>query len=303
MSVPANTHVAVLMGGWSAEREVSLVSGRAVIKVLEELGYRVTGVDVDRDVAAQLAALDVDVVFNALHGRWGEDGCVQGLLEVMNLPYTHSGVLASAAAMDKSLARRLFKSVDIPVAEGVVVTRAQLMQGEPLPRPFVVKPLNEGSSVGVLIVHEGDGPLDAGNGSPDDRLLIEVYVPGQEIQVAVMGERVLGAIEIRPRRGFYDYDAKYTEGLADHLMPAPLSPDAYARVLDYADRAHRVLGCRGVSRSDFRYDPERDHMVILETNTQPGLTPLSLVPEIAAHSGIGFADLVTWLIEDAGVQR
>jgi D-alanine-D-alanine ligase len=297
-------HVAVLMGGWSAEREVSLVSGQAVAKALDEVGYKVTPVDVGRDLAQVLTKLKPDVAFNALHGRWGEDGAVQGLLEVLGIPYTHSGVLASAVAMDKPVAKHLFAGAGIPCADGVVVERESLLNMEPLPRPFVVKPLNEGSSVGVAIVQPGDNWTAA----DDERLLpsrvlVERYIPGREIQVAVMDGRALGAIEIRPKKGFYDYAAKYTAGLADHLMPAPLSEDAYDRVMDYAQRAHQALGCRGVTRSDFRYNEDEDTFYILEINTQPGMTPLSLVPEIAAHSNITFNDLVAWLVEDAGVER
>jgi len=298
-----NGHVAVLLGGWSAERDVSLVSGKAVARALGNRGFKVTEIDVDRDVAEQLAALQPDVVFNALHGRWGEDGTIQGMLEILGLPYTHSGVLASAAAMNKPLAKRLFDSVGIPTAEGVVVSREQLLTEEPLPRPFVVKPLNEGSSVGVRIIETNDDRIDDPAWPLADELLVERYIPGREIQVAVLGDQALGAIEIRPKTGFYDYNAKYTEGLAEHLMPAPLPREAYARVLDYALRAHQVLGCRGVTRTDFRYDAASDGFFILETNTQPGMTPLSLVPEIAAHAGMSFEDLVVWLVEDAGVQR
>ncbi len=297
------THVAVLLGGWSAERDVSLVSGKAVSKALGNRGFKVTEIDVDQNIAQTLGALAPDVVFNALHGRWGEDGSIQGMLEILGLPYTHSGILASAAAMDKPLAKRLFQSVDIPVADGVVVSREELLAAEPLPRPFVVKPLNEGSSVGVRIVREGENSVEEAGWPLADELLVETYIPGREIQAAVLEGDALGAIEIRPKRGFYDYDAKYTAGLAEHLMPAPMAEAAYGRVLDYAVRAHDVLGCRGVTRSDFRYDEERDALYILETNTQPGMTPLSLVPEIAAHAGIGFEDLVIRLIEDAGVQR
>jgi D-alanine-D-alanine ligase len=297
------THVAVLLGGWSAEREVSLVSGKAVSKALGNRGYRVTEIDVERDVGERLTELKPDVVFNALHGRWGEDGCIQGVLEVLGLPYTHSGVLASSIAMDKPLAKRVFETDGIPVPEGVLISREDLYRQEPLPRPFVIKPLNEGSSVGVRIVREGDNSLEDGAWPLEDELLIERYIPGREIQVAVLNGRALGGIEIRPKSGFYDYDAKYTAGLADHLMPAPVEAEIYARFLDYAERAHNVLGCRGVTRSDFRYDEENDAIYILEINTQPGMTPLSLVPEIAAHSGLGFEDLIVALIEDAGVQR
>ncbi|RIK95475.1 MAG: D-alanine--D-alanine ligase [Proteobacteria bacterium] len=293
-------HIAVLMGGWSAEREVSLVSGKAVSKALGELGFSVSEIDVQRDIAAVLARLKPDVAFNALHGRWGEDGAIQGLLEILNIPYTHSGVLASAVAMDKPVAKHLFAGVGIPCAEGRVLSRDDLLQAEPMARPFVVKPLNEGSSVGVHIVQPGD---DWDLSDTPARVLVERYIPGREIQVAVMDGRALGAIEIRPKSGFYDYAAKYTVGLAVHVMPAPLAAKAYDRVLDYAERAHRVLGCRGVTRSDFRYHEAEDEFYILETNTQPGMTPLSLVPEIAAHKGISFANLVAWLVDDAGVQR
>lgn len=293
-------HIAVLMGGWSAEREVSLVSGKAVSKALGELGFSVSEIDVQRDIASVLARLKPDVAFNALHGRWGEDGAIQGLLEILNIPYTHSGVLASAVAMDKPVAKHLFAGVGIPCAEGRVLSRDDLLQAEPMARPFVVKPLNEGSSVGVHIVQPG---VDWDLSDTPARVLVERYIPGREIQVAVMDGRALGAIEIRPKSGFYDYAAKYTVGLAVHVMPAPLAAKAYDRVLDYAERAHRVLGCRGVTRSDFRYHEAEDEFYILETNTQPGMTPLSLVPEIAAHKGISFANLVAWLVDDAGVQR
>ena len=299
-------HVAVLMGGWSAEREVSLVSGRAVAKALAARGFRVTEIDVGRDLGRKLAEVKPDVAFNALHGRWGEDGCVQGLLEIMGIPYTHSGVKASADAMDKPTAKRLFHDAGIPCARDVIVSREDFRTGDPLPRPYVVKPLNEGSSVGVRIIQPGDNSLhdDENFWSQTSRLMVETYIPGREIQVAVMGERALGAIEIRPKSGFYDYAAKYTAGLADHIMPAPLAPDVYRQVMDHALRAHQVLGCRGVSRSDFRYnDTGPGLLYILEINTQPGMTPLSLVPEIAGHAGIGFEDLVSWLVEDAGVER
>lgn len=302
-------HVAVLMGGWSTEREVSLVSGAAVAKALRARGYRVSEVDAGRDLGVRLAALAPDVAFNALHGRWGEDGCVQGLLEVMGIPYTHSGVRASANAMDKPTAKRLFEEVGIPCARGVIVSSSDRERGDPLPRPYVVKPLNEGSSVGVKIVQEGDNcPLAEDSfWAANPSVLVETYIPGREIQVAVMGDKALGAIEIRMKRGFYDYEAKYTAGFADHVMPAPIPEADYRKVLEHALAAHRVLGCRGVTRSDFRYDDTSGSgygdLYILEINTQPGMTPLSLVPEIAGHAGIGFEDLVSWLVEDAGVER
>ncbi len=296
-------HVAVLMGGFSAEREVSLVSGEAVTKALKEEGYRVTPIDVGRDIAAVLTALKPDVAFNALHGRFGEDGCIQGVLEFLQLPYTHSGVLASAVAMHKPTAKRVFATADLPCPEGDVLLRHQVLKGGLKP-PFVIKPLNEGSSVGVRIIFDGDNlaPLEGANWPFGDEVLVERYIPGREIQVAVMGDRALGAIEIRPQGRFYDYEAKYTAGRAVHLMPAPIHPDAYERALDIALTAHRIVGCRGVSRADLRYDDtsgEPGDFYLLEINTQPGMTPLSLVPEIAADVGVGFGALVRWLVENA----
>ncbi len=304
-------HVAVLMGGWSAEREVSLVSGAAVVEALEQLGHRVSPIDVDRNAGREIAELAPDVVFNALHGRYGEDGCFQGLLEILGIPYTHSGVLASALAMDKPVAKTLFAREGLRCAEGRVVHRDEVQAGQVMEAPYVIKPLNEGSSVGVKIVMNGD------NRQPDtdtswafgEEVLVERYIPGREIQVAVMGDAALGAIEIRPKGRFYDYQAKYTEGFAEHLMPAPMAPERYRESLDIALRAHEALGCRGVSRADLRYDDEAGEngkdggFYLLEINTQPGMTPLSLVPEIAAHSGIGFVELVEWMLEDAGCQR
>ena len=296
-------HVAVLMGGFSAEREVSLVSGEAVTKALKEEGYRVTPIDVGRDIAAVLTALKPDVAFNALHGCFGEDGCIQGVLEFLQLPYTHSGVLASAVAMHKPTAKRVFATADLPCPEGDVLLRHQVLKGGLKP-PFVIKPLNEGSSVGVRIIFDGDNlaPLEGANWPFGDEVLVERYIPGREIQVAVMGDRALGAIEIRPQGRFYDYEAKYTAGRALHLMPAPIHPDAYERALDIALTAHRIVGCRGVSRADLRYDDtsgEPGDFYLLEINTQPGMTPLSLVPEIAADVGVGFGALVRWLVENA----
>jgi D-alanine-D-alanine ligase len=300
-------HVAVLMGGWSAEREVSLVSGAAVAQALEARGYRVSAIDVGRDVAQVLARTKPDVCFNALHGRFGEDGAIQGLLELLAIPYTHSGVLASALAMDKPMAKRLFRDAGVPVAEGRVLRRDEVLRGEIMAPPFVIKPLNEGSSVGVCIVLPGDNFVAARDlpWSYGDRVLVERYIPGKEIQVAVMGERVLGAIEIRPKGRFYDYEAKYTAGKAEHLMPAPIPPEDYGEACRLALLAHQTLGCRGVSRTDMRYDDSggTGQFYVLEINTQPGMTPLSLVPEIAAHDGISFEDLVVWLVEDASCDR
>ena len=297
------THVAVLKGGWSAEREVSLVSGTAVERALAEGGYRVSGIDVTRDLATVLAETGPDVVFNALHGSIGEDGCVQGLLEVMGLPYTHSGVRASALAMDKPVAKRLFADAGLVCPEGRVMCRAEIAAGAAGAPPYVIKPLDQGSSVGVHLVFSGDNAVLLNGDWPfGEEVLVERYIPGREIQVAVMGERALGAIEIRPKGRFYDYEAKYTDGRADHHMPAPIHPNAYAEALEIALTAHRTLGCRGVTRADLRYDDttgEPGRFYLLEINTQPGMTPLSLVPEIAADAGISFGELVCWLVENA----
>ncbi len=305
--------VAVLMGGPSAEREVSLVTGKACATGLREAGYDVFEIDVDRDVAALVRALTPvpDAVFNALHGRWGEDGCVQGILELLQIPYTHSGLLASALAMDKPLAKRLFEAAGIPCPEGRVVERDELLAGEVMARPYVVKPVNEGSSVGVRVVREGENrpPTDPELWAPGTRLLVERYVPGRELTVAVMGDRPLAVTEIRPRVGFYDYATKYTEGLADHVIPADLPAAVYERSLELALAAHQALGCRGVSRADFRYDDSAggadgadasgSGLFLLEINTQPGMTPLSLVPEQAAYLNVGFPELCAWMVENA----
>ena len=300
-------YVAVLMGGWSAERKVSLVSGGAVQRALAQGGYRVTGIDVGRNLASDLTEIRPDVVFNALHGPGGEDGCVQGLLEVMGLPYTHSGVLASALAMNKPAAKRLFKEAGLTCPEGRVMHRSDIIGGEAGDPPYVIKPLNEGSSMGVHLVFGGDNlrPIN-GDWPYGDQVLVERYIPGREIQVAVMGARALGAIEIRPKGRFYDYQAKYTDGRAAHYMPAPVHPDAYAESLEIALAAHQALGCRGVTRADLRYDDtagEPGRFYLLEVNTQPGMTPLSLVPEIAADVGISFEQLVCWLVENAACDR
>ncbi|MBF0372506.1 MAG: D-alanine--D-alanine ligase [Alphaproteobacteria bacterium] len=291
--------VTVLMGGWSSEREVSLNSGAAVVAALREAGFAVRAVDLARGLAAFEAALDPrpDVVFNALHGSFGEDGRIQGLLDVLAIPYTHSGVLASAMAMDKAVARRLFAAAGIPVAVGRVVSAAELAAGDPMPRPYVVKPINEGSSVGVQIVTADSAPPVAT--APE--MLVEEFVPGREITVAVMGERALGALEITSDRGFYDYTAKYAPGGSRHLVPAPLPEADYALALRLSALAHRALGCRGVSRTDLRYDDTgpAPRMVVLEVNTQPGMTGTSLVPDIAAWCGISFPELVTWMVENA----
>jgi len=295
-------HVAVLMGGWSAEREVSLVSGEAAVAALRERGWRVSPVDVGRDLPARLAELRPDVVYNALHGRFGEDGTVQGLLEIMGIPYSHSGVLASALAMNKAMAKRLFASAGLRCPESHLTTVEALRNGEaPLPAPYVVKPNQEGSSVGVRIVRTADEPpIDRNDWPYGEEVLVERYIPGRELTVGVLGDRPLAVTEIRHRHGFFDYHAKYTANEAEHLIPAPLPAAVYQRALEQALDAHRVLGCRGVTRSDFRLDPDDpDGLYLLEVNTQPGMTPISLVPEQAAHVGIGFADLVVQLVEEA----
>lgn len=298
--------VALLMGGRSAEREVSLVSGAACAKGLREKGYDVDVIDVGQDLGALLAALDPkpDVVFNALHGRYGEDGRVQGLLDLLGLPYTHSGVLASALAMDKPLAKQVFGSVGLRCPEGKVISIDRLAKADPMPRPFVVKPTAEGSSVGVRIVREGDNlpPLGSSGWHFGDEVLVERYIPGRELTVAVMGGEALAVTELRPHAGFYDYEAKYTEGKTDHIVPAPVSHAVGEAAKNMAVTAHAALGCRGVTRCDFRYDDSRkglDGLYLLEINTQPGMTPLSLVPEQAAHRGIDFPDLVAWMVEHA----
>jgi len=298
--------VALLMGGRSAEREVSLVSGQACAAALRQKGYDVEAVDVSDDMGTLLAALEPrpDVVFNALHGRFGEDGRVQGLLDLIGLPYTHSGVLASALAMDKPLAKQVFGAVGLRCPEGKVLALEHVIKADPMARPFVVKPTAEGSSVGVRIVRAGDNLPALGSGAWQfgHEVLVERYIPGRELTVAVMGDEALAVTELRPRTGFYDYEAKYTEGKTEHLIPAPVPAAVGEAAKHMAVAAHAALGCRGVTRSDFRYDDTRrglDGLYLLEINTQPGMTPLSLVPEQAAHRGIAFPDLVAWMVEHA----
>jgi D-alanine-D-alanine ligase len=297
--------VAVLMGGWSSEREVSLVSGRGCADALAAVGYDVKRIDVTRDLEALLAALTPrpDVVFNALHGTGGEDGTIQGVLEFLRIPYTHSGVLASAVAMHKPTANAIFVAAGLPVPGGKVVSREALAAGDPLPRPFVVKPPSEGSSVGVRIVRANDNSwADEARAWAYPDALAEPFIPGRELTVAVMGERALGVLEIRTSAPMYDYTAKYAPGGSTHIMPAPIHQRAYEQALDISLRAHRALGCRGVSRADLRYDDtagEPGRLVLLEVNTQPGMTPTSLVPDIAKHAGIDFAALVRWMVENA----
>lgn len=293
-------HIAVLKGGWSAEREVSLVSGAACAEALRELGYRVTEIDVKPDIAQVLADLKPDIAFNALHGRFGEDGCIQGVLEILKIPYTHSGVLASAIAMDKPMAKRLFAAAGLRCPEGVLVTREELLQGDPMPRPYVVKPPNEGSSVGVAIVTEGDNrALEMLAGGGEGPYLVERYIHGRELTVAVLEGRALGVTELRIASGFYDYEHKYTDGKTEHLCPAPVSADVAEAAMGMAVKAHELLGCRGLSRSDFRYDDAQagtGGLYLLEVNTQPGMTPLSLSPEQAKHAGMEFKELIHLIV-------
>lgn len=303
--------VAVLMGGWSEEREVSLSSGQGVSQALKEAGYDVTDIDVTRDVAkfvSDIKAVEPDVVFNILHGPGGEDGVIQGVLEILQIPYTFSGVLASSAAMDKLFSKKVFVHEEVPTPNWKVVSKDEMLKAPPMDYPFVVKPVNDGSSNGVrLIFNEQDYKnavtfLDSPEWIFPDTILVEEYIPGREIQVAVMGDEAIGAIEICPKDGFYDYEAKYTPGKAIHKMPAPMSEGDYQKSLDYALKAHKALDCRGVSRVDMRYDDtngSETKLYVLEVNTQPGMTPLSLVPEIAQHKGIDFPALVSWMVENA----
>ena len=303
----ADTHVAVLMGGWSAEREVSLSSGKGCSAALREAGFTVTDVDAGHDLAQVLADLKPDVAFNALHGPWGEDGCVQGLLEVLELPYTHSGVLASALAIDKQRAKHLLANTGMPVAEGRVVTREEAASAHAMDVPYVIKPLDQGSSIGVFIVREGDNRPPAELSDPKwnlgDEMLVEAFVAGREFTCAVIDDKALEVIEVKPRTAFYDYEAKYAAGGSEHLLPAPIDDGLKQRIQDLSLMAHRGLGCRGVSRSDFIFDEKRGEPVFLEVNTQPGMTPTSLVPEIAAYGGMPFPARVAWMVEDASCRR
>ncbi|MBN8928112.1 MAG: D-alanine--D-alanine ligase [Rhodospirillales bacterium 69-11] len=299
--------VAVLYGGISTEREVSLSSGLQVIAALREAGFDVTPVEVGDDLGAVIAALEPrpDAVFNALHGRFGEDGAIQGVLDWLNIPYTHSGVRASALAMDKVAAKALFAAAGLPVPRGRTVDIAELEAGDPLPLPYVVKPVSEGSSVGVEIIRSGDNRrAEVARAWKFGRAaLVEEYIPGRELTVGVMGDRALAVTEIMADAGvFYDYESKYAEGGSRHVIPASVHPDVYARALDVAVGAHRALGCRGATRCDFRYDDtagEPGRLVLLEINTQPGLTPTSLLPEQAAHHGVSFPQLCAWMVENA----
>jgi D-alanine-D-alanine ligase len=305
--VSQKIHVAVLMGGWSNERPVSLMSGNGVADALERVGYTVSRVDMDRNVAERLAALKPDVVFNALHGVPGEDGSVQGMLDLMGIKYTHSGMVTSVIAIDKELTKQRLVPAGIPMPKGTIVQSESLYAGDPLPRPYVLKPVNEGSSVGVAIVK-----ADSNYGNPINRdatgpwqefdsLLAEPFIKGRELTVAVLGGKALCVTELKPKSGFYDFDAKYTDGLTDHICPAEIPDDIAATMMELAERAHALLGCKGASRTDFRWDDElgRHGIFVLETNTQPGMTPLSLVPEQAKQMGISYEQLVDILVKEA----
>ncbi|MBU3258559.1 D-alanine--D-alanine ligase [Roseovarius sp. PS-C2] len=296
--------VAVIMGGPSAEREVSLSTGRECAAALREAGYEVIEVDAGRDLAARLTDAAPDVVFNALHGRWGEDGCVQGLLEWMRIPYTHSGVLASALAMDKQKSKDAYRAAGLPVVESVLAARDEVRTRHVIAPPYVVKPNNEGSSVGVYLVHEAANAPPALSDDMPEQVMVEAFAPGRELTASVLGDRALTVTDILTE-GWYDYDAKYKEGGSRHVVPADLPDEIFQACLDYAVRAHEVLGCRGLSRTDFRWDESRglDGLILLETNTQPGMTPTSLSPEQAQAVGISFPELCHWLVEDASCNR
>ena len=308
---PDETHVAVLMGGWSVERPVSMASGEACYKALRNAGFNAIMIDAKRETITQvLADLKPDVIFNALHGKWGEDGKAAALFETLSIPYTHSGVLASSLAMDKQRSKAIFKDVGIPLAESIVVPLEDAATRHPMPVPYVVKPVAEGSSFGVHIVDRtSNGPAV---GILEERhifgdvAMVERFIPGRELTCAVMGDVALGVIDIVSKGSFYDYDSKYAAGGSEHILPALVPTDVYRKCQKYALMAHRALGCRGVSRADFRYDDtnsEKGELILLEVNTQPGMTGTSLVPELAKHAGHSFEELVTWMINDASLER
>ena len=304
MSGRTTPKVAVLMGGPSAEREVSLVSGRECAKALREEGYDVTELDAGQDIAERLRALAPDVVFNALHGRWGEDGCVQGILEWLHIPYTHSGILASSLAMDKERTKDVYRAHGLPVVPSLLASKADVSAGHVMAPPYVVKPYNEGSSVGVYIVQEAaNGPPKLDENMPET-VMVEAYAGGRELTTTVMGDQALTVTEIITE-GWYDYDAKYTEGGSRHVCPADIPQDIFDLCMEYAVTAHQALGCRGVSRTDYRWDEARgaEGLVLLETNTQPGMTPTSLSPEQARAVGMSFGALCAWMVEDASCLR
>jgi D-alanine-D-alanine ligase len=302
--------IAVLLGGVSAEREVSLNSGRFCAEALREEGYEAVEIDPKTsDLAAQLNRVKPDAVFNALHGRWGEDGCVQGLLEVLGLAYTHSGVLASALAMHKQRAKDVFRAAGLPLVKSIVVDRREAAQSHLMAPPYVIKPVNEGSSVGVFIIREGDNRPPESLGRDDwtlsDEMMVEEYVPGRELSIGVMGGRALAVTEITTSHSFYDYEAKYSEGGSKHVIPAPIPKAVMERAMTLAEQAHAALGCRGVTRTDLRYDDSNDahRLILLEVNTQPGMTKTSLVPEQAAFAGFSYGALCRWIVEDASCGR
>ena len=302
--------VAVLMGGCSSEREVSLASGDNVLKALQEAGYQAFGIDVSRDLHALITELEEqkpDVVFNALHGKYGEDGCIQGILDIMGIPYTHSGRMASALAMNKVMAKKMYRTAGLPVAAERIVTKEQILAGDIMPYPFVLKPISDGSSVGVFIFDKPSGkkPFE-GEEYPyadDEKILAEEYIPGRELTVAVMDGKPLGILEIIPSTDFYNYKNKYSDGGAKHVVPTDIPAEYQAEIMRIAAEAHKVLECRGISRSDIRYDDtkkgEKPRFAILETNTQPGMTSLSLVPDIGRNAGYSYQDIVVWLVENA----
>ncbi len=296
--------VAVLMGGPSAEREVSLSTGRECATALRDEGFEVTELDAGPDLCERLREISPDVVFNALHGRWGEDGCVQGLLEWLGIPYTHSGVLASALAMDKQRSKDAFRAAGLPVVESLICAREEVRARHVMAPPYVVKPNNEGSSVGVYLVHEvANGPPQLSDDMPA-QVMVETFAPGRELTTTVMGDKALTVTDILTD-GWYDYDAKYKPGGSRHVVPADIPAEIFDLCMDYASRAHDALGCKGISRTDFRWDEARgvDGLILLETNTQPGMTPTSLSPEQAEAVGFGFGPLCRWLVEDASCNR
>ncbi len=301
----------MLKGGWSAEREVSLVSGADCAAALRAEGFKVTEIDATPDLAEIISRVKPDVVFNALHGRWGEDGCVQGLLEILQIPYTHSGVLASALAMHKERAKAAFRAAGVPVVNSIVMPRRQAGESHQMEPPYVVKPVSEGSSVGIYIVRKGDNrppaALNASTWELADEVMVEEFVPGRELTVAVMDGKALAVTEITTKgHAFYDYESKYAEGGSEHTIPAAVPAEIAADAMRYAEAAHAAMGCRGVSRTDFRYDdtvPGKPRLIVLEINTQPGMTPTSLVPEQAAYKGIPFGKLCAWMVEDASCGR
>ncbi len=307
--IDADSHVAVLMGGWSLEREISLSSGKACAKALRAEGFKVTEIDVERNIATVLEELKPDVCFNALHGPFGEDGCMQGILEVLNIPYTHSGVLSSSMAMDKKIAKKIIASEGVPIAADKIVKRSEAALGHLMVPPYVLKPVADGSSFGIFIIKDMQQPPPGQEilaaGAEDDLMMLEEFVAGKELTCAVLGNRALDVLEIKPQKGheFYDFDAKYAPGGSQHIIPAEISSNIYQFIQKWTLTAHKALGCRGVSRADFRYDEHRDTLVCLEVNTQPGMTATSLVPEMAERAGWSFNELVRWMVEDASCNR